>query len=41
VASVIGSATMAKIPSTSTAEMMVESAESSIADDRQRAGRYL
>ncbi len=41
VASVIGSATMAEIPSASAAEMMVERAESSIADDRQRAGRYL
>ena len=45
VASVLGSANMAEIPSASAAEMLVEmlveSAENSLADDRRRASRYL
>ena len=41
VASVLGSATMVELPSASAAEMLVGSAEESLADDRRRAGRYL
>lgn len=41
VATILGSATMAEIPSAAASKMLVKSAENSVADDRRRAGRYL
>ncbi len=41
VATILGSATMAEIPSAAASKMLVESAKNSVADNRLRAGRYL
>ena len=41
VATILGSATMAEIPSAAASTMLVESAKNSVAEDRRLAGRYL